>query len=195
MGSMYRRWCTENPCPEVPTRFDLYRSTLDSDHLGAPIDYLEFGVWEGESIRWWSENNLDPNSTFHGFDSFEGLPVNWDGMPKGAFSTGGAIPQISDPRCRFVKGYFHQTVPDWLAGHVHSRRLVVNLDADLYGSTLLVLIQLMPHLKPGDVLFFDEFHSYMHEFRALQDALTAHPMKLRPLGRACGWSQLAVAVA
>ena len=75
------------------------------------------------------------------------------------------------------------------------RRLVVNLDADLYGSTLLVLIQLMPLLKAGDVLFFDEFHSYMHEFRALQDALTAHPMTFRMLGRASGWSQLALAVA
>jgi O-methyltransferase len=195
VGSMYRRWCAAHPCPVYPTRFDLYESVLDSEHLGSPIDYLEFGVWQGETIRWWSENNLDPTSAFHGFDSFEGLPGQWEGVPEGAFSTGGAIPDTSDPRCHFVKGYFHQTVPGWLAGRALSRRLVVNLDADLYGSTLLVLIQLMPLLKPGDILFFDEFHSYMHEFRALQDALTAHPMAFRSLGRACGWSQLALAVA
>ena len=121
IGSMYRQWCTANPCPEHPSRFDLYRSVLDSEHLGSAIDYLEFGVWEGESIRWWTENNREPTSSFHGFDSFEGLPVNWEGMPKGAFSTGGVTPDIPDPRCHFVKGYFHQTFPGWLAGRDLSR--------------------------------------------------------------------------
>ena len=48
IGSMYRQWCAANPCPESPARFDLYRSVLDSEHLGSAIDYLEFGVWEGE---------------------------------------------------------------------------------------------------------------------------------------------------
>lgn len=194
IGSDYRRWCADNPCPESASRFALYQSLLDAERLGEAIDYLEFGVWKGESLRWWIENNRDPASSFFGFDSFEGLPVNWEGMPRGSFSVDGALPEIDDPRCRLVKGLFQDTLPPWLSGRELSRRLVVNLDADLYGSTLLAMIQLMPRMKPGDVLIFDEFHSYMHEFRALQDALDAYPMRVAAIGRSGGWGQVALKV-
>lgn len=56
----------------------------------APIDYLEFGVYQGESIRKWCGLNNNPESRFIGFDSFEGLPENWEGKcDAGTFSTGG----------------------------------------------------------------------------------------------------------
>jgi hypothetical protein len=194
-SSRFRHWRNRNPCPEFPTRTGYFRHLFESQGLDAAIDYLEFGVWEGDSIRWWVEANRHPESTFTGFDSFMGLPTNWEGMPRGSFSTHGQIPEIPDPRCRFIEGLFHETLPPWLAGRNLTRRLVVHLDADLYGSTLLVLLQLMPLLKSGDILLFDELHSYMHEFRALDDALAAYPMELRALARACGWTQVALQVA
>ncbi|MBV8139332.1 MAG: hypothetical protein JO121_27440 [Deltaproteobacteria bacterium] len=36
--------------------------------------YLEFGVFEGNSVRYWSKLLENPGSMLHGFDSFEGLP-------------------------------------------------------------------------------------------------------------------------
>lgn len=62
--------------------------------------YLEFGVWKGESIRQWSEILKNSASRLHGFDSFEGLPEEWDHhgasvLQKGHFSTQGSIPQIA----------------------------------------------------------------------------------------------------
>ena len=192
IGSRYRHWCAANPCPDFATRNELYQFLLESERLHEPIDYLEFGVWEGESIRWWVGKNHDPASTFFGFDSFEGLPENWDGMPTGAFSTKGVIPDIPDPRCHFIRGLFQDTVPPWLRDRDLSRRLVINLDADLYGSSLLVLVHLLPRLKPGDIVLFDEFHSFMHEFRAFQDSLTAYRRDFVALGRAVGWSQVAL---
>ena len=36
----------------------------------APL-YLEFGVFEGRSMRWWSHNLSQPGATLVGFDSFE----------------------------------------------------------------------------------------------------------------------------
>ena len=36
--------------------------------------YLEFGVWMGGSIRFWSKLLKHPELRLQGFDSFEGLP-------------------------------------------------------------------------------------------------------------------------
>jgi len=54
----------------------------------------------------------------------------------------------------------------------------VHLDADLFSSTLFVMLQLGPYMKEGDLFIFDEFHDYMDEFRAMDLAVRAYPMKL-----------------
>ena len=151
--------------------------------------HLEFGVWEGESIRWWTENNREPGDPplFHGFDSFEGLPVKLGGCPRGPSRPGARTDGLPTTRCHFVKGYFHQTFPGWLAGARPSRRLVVNPDADLYPcSTLLVLIQLMP-LSEGRRRSSSSTNStaFMHESPAPSGCLDGPPHETSgPLGRA-----------
>jgi hypothetical protein len=157
-----------------PARLQQWRKQLYQDvheeHLAKqPVDYLEFGVYQGDTIRYWSEIATAPSSRFFGFDSFEGLPEDWGQYPKGHFSVGGAIPQIADPRVSFVRGWFHETLPPFLQGHQPRNRLVVYLDADLYSSTLFVLATLDRFLVPGAVLIFDEFNDFRHEFRALRD--------------------------
>lgn len=191
-GPEYRAWRRANPCPEFARRTELYRFLLDDQGLGGPIDYLEFGVYQGDSIRWWVENNRDPDSTFAGFDSFEGLPEDWHRVPKGSFTTGGRLPAIDDPRCRFVKGLFQETLPGWLAGRGFSRRIVLHMDADLYNSTLVVLSQLIGKFKPGDLLIFDNFRSYLDEYRAFREVIGAYYREFRTLGRAEGWSKVAL---
>src|SRR5205823_13838731 len=81
VGGRFRLWCATNPCRTFADRERLHGHLIDSQGLSGPIDYLEFGVWEGASIRWWIERNRHSDSSFVGFDSFEGLPANWEGMP------------------------------------------------------------------------------------------------------------------
>jgi O-methyltransferase len=188
-GPAYRAWCRSNLCEEVTGRFALYRHILEREGLTGPIDYIEFGVYRGDTIQWWVENNRCPESTFVGFDCFEGLPEDFETIPKGTFTTDGEIPQIPDPRCQFVKGFFKDTVPGWVAGRELSRRTVVHLDADLYSSTLLALVYLLPKLKANDILIFDEFDSYINEYRALCDATQACPREYRVIGRTPKWAQ------
>ena len=164
-NARFRRWCSDNPCPTFVGPTVFYSHICENHGLDVPIDYLEFGVYQGATIRWWVENNHFPSSSFTGFDWFEGLPGDWDGTPEGSFSAGGVVPDIRDPRCRFVKGLFQDTLPTWIAGRKFDNRLVIHLDADLYNATLLVLIHLLPHVKIGDVILFDEMSNYMHEFR------------------------------
>lgn len=167
--------------PVFRTRSDLYRYVADM--IGpAPIDYLEFGVHQGESIREWAALNANPDSTFVGFDSFEGLPERWWARrDAGHFSTGGAVPTIDDGRVRFVKGWFQDTLDGFLREFKPRHRLVINNDSDLYSSTLYTLTKLDALLVPGTLIFFDEFDDVQHEFRAWQDYCSAYRRKFRAL--------------
>ncbi len=144
--------------------------------------YLEFGVWQGDTIRKWSQLLKNEHSRFHGFDSFEGLPEQWDDhgvstLPKkkGDFTTEGKVPQISDPRVKFFKGWFEETLPHY--EFVDSPNVVIFLDADLYSSTAFVLNTLKPHIKVGTILYFDEFWDRQHESRAFEEFLIETGMK------------------
>jgi O-methyltransferase len=190
----FQNWCDTHPSDESPGRLELFRSIVDREELQGPIDLLEFGVFEGASIRWWAENNRHPESTFVGFDCFEGLPESWQDHPKGDFSVAGNLPDIQDPRCSFVKGLFQDTLSDWICGRRFTRRAVLHLDADLYSSTLFVLIHLLPKLNKGDILIFDEFSDYMHEFKAFCDATTAYPIGIECIGHDKGWIRSALKV-
>ena len=131
------------------------------------IEYLEFGVHRGESIREWCKNNKHSECRFYGFDSFEGLPKNGATSRKLVTLTLGAD-AIDDSRVSFVKGWFDRTVPPFACAFTSKQRLVIHLDADLYGSTMWPLIYLAPKMQKGTLLLFDEFTDRNHEFKALQ---------------------------
>lgn len=133
--------------------------------------YLEFGVYRGQSMRIWSRLLLNPRSNLHGFDSFEGLPETWDlTAAKGLFAMDGAVPIIEDSRVSFFKGWFAETLPQYiLPPH---ERLFVNFDADLYSSTKTALDFLKPHISFGTYLYFDEFQSREHELKAFDEFLS-----------------------
>ena len=105
------QWCRVHDCGrEFAHPRELHEFLISLPDLGGAINYLEFGVHQGESIRWWVEQNGDPESRFHGFDSFEGLPEDWrSDFRKGHFSTDGKTPDIADERCSFQVGWFHET--------------------------------------------------------------------------------------
>jgi len=155
---------------------------------------LEFGVWQGDSIRRLAQLLPSPGSLFYGFDSFEGLPEGWRGMAAGHFSTGGEPPALDDPRVRFVKGWFRDSLPpmmDEIARAAEGRAVVVHFDADLYSSTLYLLFTLTERLKRF-LFFFDEFAG--HEARALYNFLQATGAEARFSYR-CDWEGFPTTVA
>ena len=150
-------------------------------HLVAPhevADFLEFGVFKGESIRWWCGWLTSPSARLVGFDTFAGLPAAWGRCEPGTFNVDGEVPRISDERCTFWKGLFQDALPVFLLLYDRKgRRLIVNLDADIYASTLYVLMLLGSLLEPGDILIFDEFGDPQHEFRAFCDFKSVFNLK------------------
>ena len=157
-------------CPSFSDRMEMYRHVHDEIIKTDAIDYLEFGVFQGESIRYWTSINKRPESRFFGFDSFEGLPEDWkDGKPRGHFDTGGSTPKIADARVQFVKGWFVHSVPPFARDFSTRNRLVLHLDADLYSSTMLPLVHFERFMTAGTLLIFDEFYDREHEYKALMD--------------------------
>ena len=171
---LLRAFISENAkALSFPTREQMW--TYISQESSRPMDYLEFGVHEGNSILYWAQLDSDTNSRFFGFDSFRGLPEEWNkAYPKGHFDTGGRVPETVDQRIKFIPGLFQNSLPSFLRTFGRQIRLVVHLDCDLYTSTLFCLTQLDTILTPGTILILDEFGDVLHEFRAFHDYISAY---------------------
>ncbi|MEN6552291.1 MAG: TylF/MycF/NovP-related O-methyltransferase [Methanobacterium sp.] len=167
-------------------RINLYNYINENILCDCPIDYLEFGVFKGESLNAWATINKNKSSRFYGFDWFYGLPEEWvtsfnDNTKKGTFSTNGELPDIEDIRVKLVQGLFQQSLPEFLKNFHPKNRLVIHLDADLYSSTLYVLTRINDLLSSNTILIFDEFASIGHEFRAFMDYCSAYGRDYTPV--------------
>jgi O-methyltransferase len=163
------------PRARVPTRERVF--DVIADEIGEqPVLYMEFGVGKGSTLRYWSALLRHPDSLLHGFDSFEGLPTRWTyGKEAGLFSTGGEGPATDDPRVRFFKGLFQQTLPTYESPD--HEVLIANIDADLYSSATAALEHVKDHLGVGSYLYFDEFNYRADELRAFDEFLRANTMQ------------------
>lgn len=160
------------------------------------ITYLEFGVWKGESLQAWTSLNTNEGSRFYGFDSFEGLPEQWDhgfghATERQEFDMGGAGPTIVDPRVRLVKGWFQQTLRGFLLETELHHPVVVHVDSDLHSSAMYTLCTLDPILRSGDVVIFDEYTSPSNEFLAWEEYKRAFMRSARCIAMSNRWSQIA----
>lgn len=146
---------------------------------------LEFGVWEGKTISDMATRFARLQSggvgqrEIHGFDSFLGLPHAWEGrgMPQGRFSTGGTLPDVP-PNVHLHKGWFNDTLPVFLreieegVPSAPSRVALVHMDANLYSSTREVLDMLLPWMRAGTVVWFDDYlHHAVRAFHSTSIAV------------------------
>lgn len=189
----FSKWAYENrkvAYNDFPSKWDyykrnnMYKWVIEKEKLTETINYIEFGVAGGHSFKWWLEQNKNADSTFYGFDTFDGLPEDWGPFKKGSFTNNNAVPEINDARGKFYTGLFQQTVPTFVNELDNSKRNVLMMDADLYSATLYALTSLAPYLKKGDIIFFDEFVVPTHEFKAYSDFVAAYYINLELIAAA-----------
>ena len=117
--------------------------------------YMEFGVFEGKSINYLA--SLNKKVTFHGFDSFEGLPEQWfmghKVIEKGHFAVS-ELPKVV-PNVVLHEGWFEDTIPVWKKDHKEHISFI-NIDCDLYKSTQTILSLLNDQIVSGTLLRFDD---------------------------------------
>lgn len=183
-NALLGEWLREHsPIAAYEISRELYEHVNNKELRNEPIDFLEFGVFEGASLGYWAQINTNPQTRFIGFDSFEGLPESWHmafrNMEKGHFSTGGKLPGINDPRVSFVKGWFQESLDGFLDSYEARNRLVIHIDCDLYSSSMYCLTRLNPILKDGSILLFDDFSGPLDIFRSFKDYVDSYCRKYR----------------
>lgn len=149
---------------------------------------MEFGVFSGNSIRLLA--NRYPTRTIHGFDSFIGLPEHWTRGDTNSFSAGtfkvNELPSVPS-NVKLHKGWFNETIYQFLNSHVMENIALLHVDCDLFSSTQTVLTLLAPYIKSGTYILFDELYNYPgyeeHELLALWIFLKNNNMKIEIIGK------------
>jgi hypothetical protein len=190
------------------TDYDLYEwvtnTQLDPDLLKTG-QVLEFGTATGRTLNqfaYW----LGPDHTVVGFDSWQGLPEQFNDLPAGHFAQ--PLPPVL-PNCKLVQGWFgsrprqdRSGIPERTAefyARANSAPLaLLHIDADLYSSTQTVLAAFAAHIRPGTVILFNEYWNHptwqKHEYRAWQEHCQRHGVVYEYIGYASNHQEVAVRV-
>ena len=155
-------------------RYDVWdKFIFKEDFTNEKIQFLEFGVYEGESIKYFANKLSNKENIFIGYDTFYGLPTDWQSAQKGMFSTHGKVPETDDKRIKFIKGIFQQTFNNLIIDK--KIKTIIHFDADMYSSTLFLLFKL--HETLDEYYFiFDELEG--EELRALKDYMKVYNVDL-----------------
>ena len=133
---------------------------------------IEFGVYSGESINFFSDIFLKNNlkNKIYGFDSFQGLQEDWLGNidhPKKIFDLKKKFPRVNS-NIELIDGKVENTLNNFLK--TKGNIIFVHLDLDLYSPTKFVLEKIKNRLTNNSVLLFDQMYGYPgwqeHEYKA-----------------------------
>lgn len=157
---------------------------------------LEFGVHTGSTINFIS-NHL-PNDIVYGFDSFEGLPEDWNislnkkyNKHKRGYFAVDELPTVNN-NVKLLKGFFNQSLKPWIDQYQPKQIKFLHIDSDLYSSAIYVLQTLNNLIVPGTIVVFDEFYPWgrkryetweEHEYRALKEWIEQFDREFEILSR------------
>jgi len=162
-------------------RFDGITYAVNSSNTSGY--FLEFGVFEAKSITLIAEM-ITPKKVY-GFDSFVGLPEDWDRgdtvYKKGHFALK-ELPKVPY-NVNLIEGFFEDSIPVWkekYSGEIS----FIHIDVDLYSSTKTILTELDSQIKAGTILCFDEYCDWTNS--GIYDAWEEGEYKaLKEWGREC----------
>ncbi len=148
----------DSPWPLYSQRERLWREMASRMRQDTPVLVVELGVAWGYTTAYWLQNLVGPNQEieWHGFDRFTGLPRSWRRFPAGAFDANGAPPAIDDTRVHWHVGDVEVTMDEIDFSTYVGHQRVVLFDLDIYEPTVECWNRISPHLRPGDLLYFDE---------------------------------------
>jgi hypothetical protein len=145
-----------------------------------PLVALEFGVAHGYATNWWLRRLAGREVVWHGFDRFTGLPRAWREHDTGAFDAGGKPPAIDDERVHWHVGNVEDTLGAVDLAAARDAQWLVLSDMDIYEPTAFAWKVISPHLRPGDLMYFDE--AMDHDERRVLDEMILPSVDCEPIG-------------
>jgi len=161
-------------------------------------DYLEFGVWKGQSFisafHFAQSRNLKLMK-FYAFDSFEGLPkikgIDGDGLcpySKGMYACDVnkfkkiiSSKGVDLNKVTIIPGWYDEVLNEETKKKLPIRKAsIIWIDCDLYESTVPVLNFITDYIQDGTILIFDDWFSFRGdpnrgEQRAFREWLKKNP--------------------
>lgn len=145
-------------------------------NFGGMADYYEFGCHGANTFRMALSlgRRFSAGLEFHAFDSFQGLPsmeadpnhgiAGWAGgemaFERSAFEKAVSTYKSQAMKIHIHEGFYSTTLTESLQRQFLSSGRqpgIVNIDCDLVQSYIEVLRFMGPLLRPGSVLYFDEY--------------------------------------
>jgi hypothetical protein len=173
---------------------------------------VEFGVFKGATFAYQAEQVLTQykNTKIVGFDSWKGLPEETPGVwaperhnPGEYFAQKNEVllklsqigANTKDPRFKLVDGFFEDTLTDALRKTI-DRLIFVNVDVDIHRSTIELLDFLGPLLRPGVIIYWDDWkdprdegpnawgeHLAWDEWHAKHDHIEVETIEVNPVNQ------------
>ncbi|MDJ1168791.1 macrocin O-methyltransferase [Roseofilum sp. BLCC_M154] len=153
--------------PQYKAAIKYLQEALGAENIG---DYLEFGVCQGTSFSLMYSALLKAKLNhvrLFGFDSFEGLPYDEEGIwPQGFFAIDYnyvveslSAKNIDWSRCSLIKGLYSDTLnSDLIQKHKLRKASLIMIDVDLYASAKEALNFCKPLILDKTIIFFDEWN-------------------------------------
>jgi hypothetical protein len=161
-------------------REDLWERLAQRLDPNRPVVALEFGVAWGYATNWWLNRLGGRDVVWHGFDRFTGLPRAWREHDQGAFDAGGNPPAIDDERVRWHVGDVQDTLGAVDLVAARDAQWVLLFDLDIYEPTAFAWEVLRPHLRSGDIMYFDE--AMDHDERRVLNEMVLPSIGCEPVG-------------
>jgi hypothetical protein len=173
--------------PVIGDRLQVLKFSIDRCIDDITLDYFEFGVFDGRTINYIA--SIKPHNVIYGFDSFLGLPRDWNfRCKKGAFNLNGKLP-IVKPNIKLISGWYGGqagTVKPFFENY-SSNIGFIHIDCDLYHSTKIVFDNIHKFIQKDVVIQFDELinchNSENHELKAWVEYVNQHNIKYEYLYR------------
>lgn len=138
---------------------------------GLEGDYLEFGVYEGTSLKgaasYWRKIG-STSMSFYGFDSFQGMkPEEGDKhsfYTSFDFSTDFKVVKKrfkNFPEVKLIPGFFQETLKKGARDRGIKKAAIVMMDCDLYSSAKNSFNFIRPIIQKGTILILDDFYNYL----------------------------------
>jgi hypothetical protein len=139
----------------------LLKATRNTVFQDENLYVVEAGVYKGHTLCTIAKAfQGDKTISVHGFDSFEGLPHDWENTvcKKGHFSLDGVIPpEPIELGANIWPGWFDKTMRMFMNDTPFRPIGLLHLDCDLYTSTATTLSELNQRIETGTVIVCDEW--------------------------------------